>query len=748
MHPLLEGLNQAQREAVESTDGPLLIIAGAGSGKTRVLTRRLAYILTQRLAEPYQMLAVTFTNKAAGEMKARVNALMHTEIAELQVSTFHSFCARLLRREATAAGYDNNFTILDQEDSISLIKNCIRDLKISDGQFPAKGQARKISDAKNQLITAEAFAQQASGYFESRTAEIYKLYQRRLRECNGMDFDDLLFNTVWMLRNNEAIGEKYRSRFRYLLVDEYQDTNRVQYLMLKSLLGEHQNICVVGDEDQSIYGWRGADIRNILEFEKDFPGAKIIKLEQNYRSTNTILKAASAVIQNNQARKGKTLWAQAEDGEPIRLFLVDSAEDEAVRMIEQIDSDRTKVSLKEMAILYRTNAQSRPFEEQLRRKNIPYQIVGGISFYQRKEIKDLMAYLKLIANPKDDVACERIINYPKRGIGDKTVSDMAALAAQQQKSMYEIAVAASSYPELSGKAKRIEPFVTLVEKFRARVDTDPIDILAEELVTDLKLIEELRAEDPVIGEAKVENIEAFIEGAAEFAHGRAESSLREYLAEISLFSDTDQYREIEEKITMMTIHSAKGLEYETVFIVGLEEGLFPLQRTMVDPMELEEERRLFYVASTRARKQLYLSSATVRFRFGEVEHIPSRFIKEIPEILIEKKDFRSRTMFQYAGNYPAQGTVQGKPFPSQQSGSDDLFGSRPASSGRAKGETYYEYEENETYRVGRIVAHPTFGRGKIISAEGYGDSLRLEIMFAGLGMKKIMAKYAKLKIVG
>lgn len=748
MQHLLEGLNKEQREAVETTDGPLLVIAGAGSGKTRVLTRRLAYILTQRLAEPYQMLAVTFTNKAAGEMKARVNALMHTQIAELQVSTFHSFCARLLRREAASAGYDSNFTILDQEDSISLIKNCIKDLRISEGQFPAKGQARKISDAKNQLISPDQFAQQATGYFESRTAEIYKLYQRRLRECNGMDFDDLIFNTVWILKNNEEIGERYRNRFHYLLVDEYQDTNRVQYLLLKAILGDHKNICVVGDEDQSIYGWRGADIRNILEFEKDFPGAKIIKLEQNYRSTNTILKAASAVIENNQARKGKTLWAQAEDGEPIRLLMVDSAEDEAVRMVEQIDNDRARVSLKEMVILYRTNAQSRPFEEQLRRKNIPYQIVGGISFYQRKEIKDLMAYLKLIANPKDDVAFGRVINYPKRGIGDKTVADIADLGAQQHKPMYEIAQSAASYPDLAGKAKRIQPFVELIEKYRARVDTDPIDILCEDLVADLKLIEELRAEDAVIGEAKVENIEAFIEGAAEFARGRSESGLRDYLAEISLFSDTDQYKEIEEKITLMTIHSAKGLEYETVYIVGLEEGLFPLQRTIIEPMQLEEERRLFYVAATRARKRLFLSTATTRFRFGEVQSIPSRFIKEIPESLLEKRDLRSRTAFQYGSGY--QATVQGKPFQSQQIGDDDLFGSRPAaaSSGRAKGETYYEYEENETYRVGRIVAHPTFGRGKILSAEGYGDSLRLEIMFTGLGIKKIMAKYAKLRVVG
>ncbi len=747
MHYLLEGLNDVQRQAVETTDGPLLVIAGAGSGKTRVLTRRLAYILTQRMAEPYQMLAVTFTNKAAGEMKSRVNELMRTEIAELQVSTFHSFCARMLRREATAAGYDSNFTILDQEDSVSLIKNCIKDLKISDGQFPAKGQARKISDAKNQLISADQFAQAASGYFETRTAEIYKLYQRRLRECNGMDFDDLIFNTVWILRNNPAIGEKYRNRFRYLLVDEYQDTNRVQYLLLKSLLGDHQNICVVGDEDQSIYGWRGADIRNILEFEKDFPGAKIIKLEQNYRSTNIILKAASAVIQNNQARKGKTLWAQAEDGERISLYLVDSAEDEAVRMVDVVDQRRKETSLKEMVILYRTNAQSRPFEEQLRRRNIPYQIVGGISFYQRKEIKDLMAYLKLIANPKDDVAFGRVINYPKRGIGDKTLADIAALGTSAHQPMYEIARNAAGYPELAGKAKKIQQFAEIVEKYRARIDTDPIDILCEDLVTDLKLIEELRAEDPVIGETKVENIEAFIEGTSEFARGRADANLRDYLADISLFSDIDQYREIEEKITLMTIHSAKGLEFELVLIVGLEEGLFPLQRTMIDPMELEEERRLFYVAATRARKQLYLSSATTRFRFGEVQSVASRFIKEIPADLVDKRDLRARTQYHASVQSPA--TTSARPYPSHRTDAD-LFGGSSGSSvpARVKGETYYEYEENEIYRVGRIVAHPTFGRGKILAAEGFGDSLRLEISFTGIGVKKIMAKYAKLRVVG
>ena len=432
MSRLLENLNDAQLEAVRTTEGPLLVIAGAGSGKTRVLTRRLAHILYERLAEPYQILAVTFTNKAAGEMRERVDALLGGELPGLQVSTFHSFCARLLRREADQLGYDGQFTIFDQSDSVTLVKNCIKELQINASQFVPKAQLRKISNAKNSLISAAAFEQSASGYFEEVTSKIYSLYQRRLHECDSMDFDDLLFNAVKLLRDHEEVGERYRSRFRYLLVDEYQDTNHVQYLLLKSLLGDHDNICVVGDEDQSIYGWRGADIRNILEFEEDFPGARTIKLEQNYRSTKTILGAASAVIKNNRSRKDKTLWSEGETGDKLQHLMVDSAEDEAVRVVGLIDDGRDRTPLSETAVLYRTNAQSRALEEQLRRRNLPYQIVGGISFYQRKEIKDLMAYLKLIANPKDDISFERIINYPKRGIGAKTVEQIAAAARERE----------------------------------------------------------------------------------------------------------------------------------------------------------------------------------------------------------------------------------------------------------------------------------------------------------------------------
>jgi len=547
MNRLLEGLNPRQLEAVTITDGPLLVIAGAGSGKTRVLTRRLAYILTEELARPYQMLAVTFTNKAAGEMRLRVNELMGADIPDLSVATFHSFSARLLRSEATALGYNSKFTIFDQDDALSLIKSCIKDLGIADNQFPAKGQLHKISDAKNHLITAEQYAARAQGWFDSRTALIYSRYQQRLRECDAMDFDDLLFNAVMIVKDNPEIGKRYRNRFKYLLVDEYQDTNHVQYLLLKHLLGDHHNICVVGDEDQSIYGWRGADIRNILEFEKDFPGARIIKLEQNYRSTNTILRAASAVIQNNSERKGKTLWSESEDGEKVSLFSVDKAEDEAVRVVDQIVNLRSESSLKETVILYRTNAQSRPFEEQLRQRNLPYQIIGGLSFYQRKEIKDLIAYLKLIANPKDDVSFQRTINYPKRGIGDKSIEVIGQLAKTQGRSMYEVARDDLSHPELIGKAKRIEPFTQMIERYRERADHEPIDIIAADLVAEIKLIEEVRAEDKVLGETKVENIEAFVEGAAEFAHDHAESKLVDYLAGISLYTDLDTYREIEDK---------------------------------------------------------------------------------------------------------------------------------------------------------------------------------------------------------
>ncbi len=692
MSRLLADLNPDQLEAVTTTEGPLLVIAGAGSGKTRVLTRRLAHILYERLAEPYQMLAVTFTNKAAGEMRERVDSLLGGEIPSLNVSTFHSFCARFLRREAATLGYDEHYVIFDDKDSETLVKNCIKELGLSNSQFTPRAQMRKISNAKNRLIGPETFEQQSHGYFEDATSKIYTMYQRRLRECDAMDFDDLLFNTVNLLMNKQEIGDRYRQRYKYIMVDEYQDTNHVQYLMLKYLVGEHLNICVVGDEDQSIYGWRGADIRNILDFEKDFPGAKVIKLEQNYRSTSIILDAASSVIKNNEARKGKKLWTDKQGGDKIQLVLVDSAEEEAISIVDLIVEEQRNVGLKDMAVLYRTNAQSRAFEEHLRRKNLPYQIVGGISFYQRKEIKDLMAYLKLAINIKDDISFERIVNYPKRGIGDKTVSDILALARQQGISGYELLLRLDRYPDLAAKAKRLDAFVRLMEKLREKKATLPIDLLAEDLIEEIHFLEELRKDDEIIAQTKIENVEAFIEGMAEYARHNGEATLENYLADISLFTDLDNYKDIDDKVTLMSLHGAKGLEFGIVFMAGLEEGLFPLARSAEDPMQLEEERRLFYVGATRAKNRLYLSSATTRHRFGEVESIPSRFIKEIPESLIERVDRRTYRRFG-AGTTALAPSFFDKPAPSRKSEYSDGV--------------HYDFEESEIMRAGtdRCTSH-------------------------------------------
>ncbi|PKK83096.1 MAG: ATP-dependent DNA helicase PcrA [candidate division Zixibacteria bacterium HGW-Zixibacteria-1] len=729
MEQLLQNLNPVQREAVTTTEGPLLVIAGAGSGKTRVLTSRVAYILSQRLAAPANIMAVTFTNKAANEMKERINSLLGAQLYDLTVSTFHSFCARLLRREAPEIGYQQNFTIFDEDDAQALIKNCLDELNISRNQFPPASMRRKISAAKNKMIDSDTFAKKASGYFESRTAQVYTLYEERLRQCGAFDFDDLIYRSVQLLSGREDIRKRYQERFKYVLVDEYQDTNHTQYQLLRLLIGGHHNICVVGDEDQSIYGWRGADISNILNFEKDFPGAKVIKMEQNYRSTEIILQAASTVIANNVSRKGKTLWTEVKSGDPLKLFLTDSAADESAAIVSDLESNLERCPLKETVILYRTNAQSRPFEEALRRRNIPYQIIGGVSFYQRKEIKDLMAYLKLIANTNDDISFQRIVNYPRRGIGGTSIEKLAQFARTAGKSLYDASKMAGQCAELGARPQKIlYQFVELIETFRKLKEDLDIAGLTQQLVDALRLLEQLISEDPLVGQGRVENIEEFISGANEFTNTFPEPNLDNFLAEISLYTDLDKYKEIEDKLTLMTLHTAKGLEYDSVYLVGLEEGLFPLARAMENPMELEEERRLFYVGATRARKYLQLAMATVRNRFGEMESIPSRFIKELPPALVETIDQRSHHRREYESLRPV-GSILGR--------------DRTESTG-----IHYEYEPEEAMREGRIVQHKTFGRGKVVRVEGSGESLRLEIYFTGVGLKKIMAKYAQLKIVG
>ncbi|MBN2225730.1 MAG: UvrD-helicase domain-containing protein [candidate division Zixibacteria bacterium] len=729
MKHILENLNPVQHEAVTTTEGPLLVVAGAGSGKTRVLTSRVAYILFQRLAAPHNILAVTFTNKAANEMKERIAAILGQSLVSLNVSTFHSFCARLLRKECQAIGFPSNFVIFDEEDAKALLKACLKELDLSPTQFSPMSLKHKISAAKNRMETASDFAQKASGYFETRTAEVYTRYERRLKDCGAFDFDDLIFRSVQLLAEHEDVRQKYRDRFKYILVDEYQDTNHSQYRLLKLLIGAHHNICVVGDEDQSIYGWRGADISNILNFEKDFPGAKVIKLEQNYRSTQIILEAASAVIANNVTRKDKTLWTEIKSGDPLKLFMTDNAPAEATAVVDEITRRLDTCPLKESVILYRTNAQSRAFEEILRRRNMPYQIVGGISFYQRKEIKDLLAYLKLLANPRDDVAFRRIVNYPKRGIGDTSVENLAVYARDHEKSLWDAAGDIEAIDTLGSRPKRLlDEFVKLLTPFREKKDNADIATLTQELVDALRLLEHLIDEDPNVGQGRVENVEEFIAAAREFVKAYSEPTLDNFLTEISLYTDIDKYNEIDDKLTLMTLHAAKGLEFDSVYLVGLEDGLFPLMRAIENPLELEEERRLFYVGATRAKKNLFLSMAAQRNRFGDLDSIPSRFISELPPALVEKVDLRSGNG---NGRYGEYGGFRKK-----------------TPTVTVPDEPYYEYEEEEVMRAGRIVQHQTFGRGKIVKLEGSGESLALEIYFTGVGVKKIMAKYAKLKIVG
>lgn len=726
---LLEMLNDRQMSAVTTTDGPLLVVAGAGSGKTRVLTHRLAYIIAEQKAKPWEVLAVTFTNKAAGEMKERIGALLGFDISRMWVSTFHSFCARFLRQEAEALNYPTNFTILDSDDSKSLIKRGMKELGLNgQSQFTANSVQRKISSAKNQLYTAESFADEAEGYYDQKVAQVFLNYDAKLRASAAFDFDDLIAMTVRLLQEDESVRARWNSRFRYLMVDEYQDTNRAQYMLLKSLVGGEKNICVVGDEDQSIYGWRGADITNILNFEKDFSGAKVVKLEQNYRSTQLILKAASAVIRNNSERKDKTLWSEIDGGEEIIVALHEAQGDEADWVIRRALNLKEKYSLKDMVVLYRTNAQSRTFEESLRRENIAYQIVGGMSFYQRKEIKDIVAYLKLISNNNDEAAFVRIVNFPKRALGETSLAKLSSHAKTAGISMLEAAENAPAIGELGPRARNgFKNFADLILAFKQLATELPIDHFVQKVIDDTGLRDALVDEDPVTGDARLENLDEFIAAASDFFHTNPEPTLDSFLAEITLYTDLDNYQETDDKLTLMTLHNAKGLEYETVFITGLEEGLFPLARSFDDPAALEEERRLFYVGATRAKKELVLTGARMRYRFGGDESIPSRFLKEIPEGLVNKIDRR-------AYRYEFGATRPQKP-------------AYPRKNHAPQG-VHYEYDEDESgIRPGVTVKHPKFGHGRVVSVSGHGEEMRIDVDFSSVGPKKLIAKYARLVIV-
>jgi DNA helicase-2/ATP-dependent DNA helicase PcrA len=685
---LLESLNPTQLDAVKHTEGPLLILAGAGSGKTRVLTHRIAYILDQGLAAPEEVLAITFTNKAAGEMKDRVALLVGPDSRKMWVSTFHAFCARILRVHAEKLGYRRGFTIYDGADQVRLVKRCIVELGKDPKRFNPRAFQSQISAAKNVLMTPDDYLRSTEGYIAENVAEVYDLYQKRLYENNAMDFDDLIMQTVGLLEIFPEVRERYQTRFKYIHVDEYQDTNHAQYRLVNILAAAHRNLCVVGDDDQSVYSWRGADIRNILYFERDYPEADVVKLEQNYRSTQTILDAANAVVANNASRKPKELWTAGPQGERIRIFTAVDEYAESRFVVSEIERLMDSgASPRDMAVFYRTNAQSRALEDVLVREGVPYQIVGGVRFYERAEIKDAMAYVSVISNPNDSVALERIINVPKRGLGATSVARLQDHARRNGLSLYG-ALAEANAVDLTGSAKKACRAVRdLFEGWRVAAEEVPPAELIGAVLEESGYKGELEAENTVEAESRLENLEELINAAREYERVEPEPTLEGFLQEQALYSDQDALDTGGGQVTLMTLHNAKGLEFDHVFVVGMEEGTFPHARSL-DEQNLEEERRLCYVGITRARATLTLSYAKLRSNWGEREYqMPSRFLSEIPEAL-------------KAGTVPGSSTGRG----GWGAASPQQRGFETAATGA------------KAYRAGERVRHAKFGVGEVVEA--------------------------------
>ena len=682
---LLESLNPTQLDAVTHTEGPLLILAGAGSGKTRVLTHRIAYVIDQGLAAPDEILAITFTNKAAREMKDRVALLVGPDSRKMWVSTFHALCARILRVHAEKLGYKREFTIYDQADQVRLVRRCIVELDKDPKRFNPKSFQAQISTAKNQLMSADDFLRRAEGYIAESVAEVYDLYQRRLYENNAMDFDDLIMQTVALLEVFPEVRERYQMRFRYIHVDEYQDTNHAQYRLVHILAAAHRNLCVVGDDDQSVYSWRGADIRNILDFEWDYPDAEVVKLEQNYRSTQTILNAANAVVANNASRKRKELWTAGPEGERIRVFTAADEYAEARFVVSEMERlIESGASPKEVAVFYRTNAQSRALEDVLVREGVPYEVVGGVRFYERAEIKDAMAYLSVVANRDDSVSLERIINVPKRGLGSTSVARLGDYARKNGISLYD-ALAEAEEVDLTGAARKACRAVhDLFEGWRvAAREVLPAELIGA-VLEESGYKRELQAENTVEAESRLENLEELINAAGEYERYEPEPTLEGFLQEQALYSEADNVGG-EGRVTLMTLHNAKGLEFDHVFVVGMEEGTFPHARSL-DEQNLEEERRLFYVGITRARETLTLSYAKLRSSWGEREYqMPSRFLSEVPE------RFKAGTL--------SGGSAAGR------------GGWGRALSGPDRGGP-----EADPYRAGEKVRHAKFGVGEVVES--------------------------------
>ena len=734
------GLNPQQAEAVINTEGPMLIMAGAGSGKTKVLTCRVANLL-QKGVRPYRILAITFTNKAAAEMRERVNNMSGPAARDVWLFTFHAFCARFLRMEIDKLpGYGGNFAIYDTADSQNLIKQILKEMNLDDKRFQPSGILSRISNAKNALQDAAAFARQAGDFYEQKVADIYSRYEQKLQLNNALDFDDLLMLSIKLLQENKEVREKYQDRFDYLLVDEYQDTNHAQYLLTKFLAAKHRNICVVGDADQSIYGWRGADIQNILDFEKDYPDAKVIKLEQNYRSTQIILDAANAVIENNTGRKPKNLWTENKSGADIIYFQAVDERDEARFVIEQLQNlQRTEnKKLGDMAILYRTNTQSRIFEEMLIKSGISYNMVGGLKFYERKEIKDIIAYLRVIFNPADSLSLLRIINVPKRGIGDASLAKIQAYAAANNVSLFEAVSNAAAIDGLSSRfVSKLDDLAGIIFELMNLANEAPVEDLIDRVLRDTGYLEELENERTPQAQSRIDNLHELISVAQEFAASEEENNLENFLAHVALVSDIDDTELGEDAITLMTLHSSKGLEFPVVFLVGMEEGLFPHARTLMDETEIEEERRLCYVGITRAKEKLFLSSTKMRTIYGNtVTYPPSRFLQEIPARLV--KTIKRQERFSALENFK-QVSEKYSARPQKPASTFNPHSFMPQKPAAAAGGT------GTRFNTGDRVSHSKWGEGMVVSVKDSSDGQEVKVAFAGAGVRSLLTKYAVLK---
>ncbi|MBO5479093.1 MAG: DNA helicase PcrA [Clostridia bacterium] len=768
MKEILEGLNDKQYEAVVNYEGPSLVIAGAGSGKTKVLTHKIAYLMQEIGVKPWNILAITFTNKAANEMKERVEKLVGEAARDMWIGTFHAICVRILRRYIDRIGFDSSFIIFDTSDQRTMIKNCLKDLAIDDKMFTDRIIQCEISNAKNEMLEPDAYMARANGDFrKEKIASVYSLYQKRLKENNAIDFDDIINFTIKVLTENPDVLEYYSEKFKYVLVDEYQDTNKAQFMLVSLLASRYGNITVVGDNDQGIYSFRGADISNILNFERDFPGTKIIKLEQNYRCTKNILNAANAVIKNNEVKYDKKLWTQNDQGKLPNIYKAEDEYDEARYIVEQINHLKREeyYNYSDFAVLYRMNTQSRAIEEILVREEIPYKIIGGLKFYERKEIKDIIAYLRLIYNPNDNLSLIRIINEPKRGIGKTSLEQVQKIAEDNGISMYEIIKNAANYG-LNRVYANSREFIEVIEELRGMQNDVLISELIKETLNKTGYTKALENENSIEAENRIENLEEFLTVAIEFEEQAAENTLSEFLESITLSSDIDNLEESEDCVTLMTLHSAKGLEFPVVFLVGMEEGIFPGYKSIGEPKELEEERRLCYVGITRAKNYLYFTCAKHRTIFGSTSYnAMSRFIEEIPEEYLEgleeiqnenkETSYNNPYSWEYGRtktnvtSYKMDSEKQGEINTAINKTKNNTYNFRTAESFLSSLTNKPKEKEIDlsVYEAGKRVYHKKFGEGTINYVEQEGDDLKVDITFDKVGHKRLMAKFAGLEII-